>query len=677
MSTPSRAKNRNGQAAVPPHQADAPPHDADAEQSLIGSIFMDPPRLTEVAALLRPADFHLPLAQEVFAEMVAARAAGEPIDVALVGGRLVDRGVLEADGAGEYLRQYFDVAPTASNAAWYAERVARYAERRRAWYLGDRLKALAADSYRTDEDHARFREEIEAVPGFVLRAPEVPAAPPPAEYAAFPTAPLPEPLRSLCTEGAHAIGCDPSFVALPLLSACAAAIGNSRRVELKHGWTEPAIIWAAVVAESGVCKSPPFRLAIAPIRAAQEKALHEFDDAKTEFDQAIDAWQLSKKKTPKPAEPVLIRYVVADTTLEALARKLEENPRGVLLARDELSGWFAGHNQYKSGKGGDVPAWLSIFNGDNICVDRVTLGARPIYVPRASVSICGTVQPGVLARCFGAPNRENGLAARFLLAMPPRRPKVWSDMSVSRATEQAVAGVIEALYALEPEQHEGRERPKLVKLSAAAKRLFVAFANEHNSALTEQCADLAAAYSKLEAYAARLALIFHLVRESTGEVPPDSPIGAESVADAVTLVQWFSREAERVYSALAAGDSGREDRHLLEWIVSKHGGEITARELQQGRRDVKTGAQAEAILAELVQCGYGAWHTKPGGHACRVFRAAGVYTSPKTTAITGGSVYTSPKKPEEKARSVDVDIVDTVDTDVDTGQESEPDGGAA
>lgn len=505
-----------------------------------------------------------------------------------------------------------------------------------------------------------------------------PPTPPPADYTPFPTSALPEPLRSLCIEGADAICCDPSFVALPLLSACAAAIGNSRRIELKPGWTEPAIIWAAVVAYSGTAKTPPFRLALSAINAAQARAVKEYDEAMLEFAEQNDAWQSDKKKNAKPVAPTCRRYVVSDTTIEALARRLEQNSRGLLLERDELSAWFASQNQYKGGgKGGDVPAWLSIFGGDTLCVDRVLLGQRPLWVSHASVSICGTVQPAILAKCFAGENRANGLAARFLLAFPPRRAKVWTDAVVSRATEQAVAGVIASLYALEPEPHEDSERPKRVKLSAGAKRLFVAFANEHNAALVEQSEDLAAAYAKLEAYAARLALVFHLVREATGEVTADSPIGAESMADAITLVQWFANEAERVYAALAAGDSGREDSRLVDWIKAKHGGEITARQLQAGRRDVKTAEQAEAILNDLVRCGYGSWHTKPGGHACRVFRVAGVYSSTAETAKNGKSVYTSCEKHGKNATSVDVDTVDIPEIDFSTDGEPEPDWQAA
>src|SRR5690606_16594964 len=93
------------------------------------------------------------------------------------------------------------------------------------------------------------------------------------QFQPFPVDALPEPLRGFVTAGAKAIGCDPSYLALPLLTAVAAAIGNTRRIQLKRGWTAPAIVWAAVVGESGTAKTPAFKLAMRAIRERQRKAL--------------------------------------------------------------------------------------------------------------------------------------------------------------------------------------------------------------------------------------------------------------------------------------------------------------------------------------------------------------------------------------------------------------------
>ena len=63
--------------------------------------------------------------------------------------------------------------------------------------------------------------------------------------------------------------------------------------------------------------------------------------------------------TPPP-KPVCRRLVVSDSTIEAIADRLQESPRGLLLARDELSGWINGFGQYKGGKGGDASHWLTM-----------------------------------------------------------------------------------------------------------------------------------------------------------------------------------------------------------------------------------------------------------------------------------------------------------------------------
>lgn len=73
----------------------------------------------------------------------------------------------------------------------------------------------------------------------------------------------------------------------------------------------------------------------------------------------------------KPEPPQAVRYVVSDTTVEALAPLLQENPRGLLLARDELAGWIGSFDRYSGGKGGaDAAHWLSMHNGESILVDR-------------------------------------------------------------------------------------------------------------------------------------------------------------------------------------------------------------------------------------------------------------------------------------------------------------------
>ena len=58
----------------------------------------------------------------------------------------------------------------------------------------------------------------------------------------FPVHVLPSPVGDYVHAASKAIGCDPSFIALPVLAGLSRAIGNGRVIRLKRTWTEPAII---------------------------------------------------------------------------------------------------------------------------------------------------------------------------------------------------------------------------------------------------------------------------------------------------------------------------------------------------------------------------------------------------------------------------------------------------
>ena len=143
---------------------------------------------------------------------------------------------------------------------------------------GDLVEFIAAHG----GDVEKARADIEAmVTSAATIAPDRPT-PPVEPFQPFPVDALPEPLRRLVTIGAKAMVCEPSFVALPLLAGAASAIGNARRVQLKRGWSEPAIVWAAIVGDSGTLKSPAIEAALLPVRA-QRKAMREHAEAMKEF----------------------------------------------------------------------------------------------------------------------------------------------------------------------------------------------------------------------------------------------------------------------------------------------------------------------------------------------------------------------------------------------------------
>jgi hypothetical protein len=474
-------------------------------------------------------------------------------------------------------------------------------------------------------------------------------------YRPFPLEALPKPIREYVDAGARAIGCDPSYLALTLLTAIAAAIGNTRRLELKRGWSVPPILWGAIVGESGTAKTPAFQLVMRPVRDRQSRAFKAFEAQQRQYEGALQAWQEAKKgeRGEKPQPPSCERFIVSDTTVEALAPILFANPRGVLVARDELAGWLGSFDRYASkGKAGaDSANWLSMFNADTIIVDRKTGIPRTIHVAQAAVCVIGGIQPAILQRALGLEHRESGLAARLLLTYPPRKVKRWTEADIDPGAEAELVRLFDRLYELQPTAgDDGETQPALVRLSGDAKKVWKAYYNAHAVEQAELTGDLAAALSKLEEYAARLALVVHFTRWAAG----DSTLASADVVDAasmsagIALATWFKHEARRVYAMLDESDAERDERRLVDWIGRK-GGKVTPREVQQNCRWLRETGAAEAALDALAKAGRGAWRevatTAKGGRPARAF----IQSTPST-------VNETPAKTEESEGFVDVDM---------------------
>ena len=443
-----------------------------------------------------------------------------------------------------------------------------------------------------------------------------------APFEPFPVDVLPDPVRSFVRKASAALGCDGSFVTLPALAALASIIGNTRRIRLKPSWCEPCILWVAIVGEPGTLKSPSIDMAVEPLRRLQREAVDRYDEAAKQFEmdharfEAEKAnWKKSKlvddpPEAPKP--PVCERLIVSDTTVEALASILDGSPRGVLLCRDELAGWIRSFDQYKGGRGADCQAFLEFHRGGTVVVDRKS--QKTNQIDRAAVSIVGGVQPGPLRRLLTEEYLENGLGNRILLASPPRKAKQWTTGGIRPELAARYDALFDGLLGLQFRTDEaGRSAPVDLDLTEDAQQLFVGFYNDIARRQAEAPPILAGALSKLEGYAARLALVIHLVRDEAGDRALESRdmIDVASVRAGMALVGWFAYEASRVYAALAESEDDRRRRQLIE-VIERRGGRITARDLRLAQHMASSEA-AKAALDDLVQAECGTWEPKPPG----------------------------------------------------------------
>ena len=427
----------------------------------------------------------------------------------------------------------------------------------------------------------------------------------------FPIDQLPAPLSAFVGETSQAIGCDSSMIVLPLLAALASAIGNSRVLRLNATWTEPASIWSMVISESGTRKSPALEAVLAPIREAQKEEMRKHDNRLTYYRRA----ELGKKRqrkeffagksqeTPRASRaPIARRFLASDVTLPALGRLLADNPRGIFVVRDELAALF------HSLTDGDTARWCEMFGATELLLDRGVGKSGLIHVPRACVSVSGTTQPGIIARALTQNFHDSGLVARFLIAAPPRVRKQWGGTGGQSCTQSNLMELFQGLYALTPDKGNRKEwTPREVTMNPKAESIWAKFYERHDELQSQSFGHLAAAYSKLEGYTARIALVIHCVRVVNGDVAPKNVgmVDGKSMSMAVAIQGWLVRETERVYAMLAESDAERTLRSH-DQLIRQFGGPVTVRNWQR-TRGLNSSAEAKAELDCLVEAGRGAF----------------------------------------------------------------------
>jgi hypothetical protein len=119
--------------------------------------------------------------------------------------------------------------------------------------------------------------------------------------------------------------------------------------------------------------------------------------------------------------------------------------------------------------------------------------------------------------------------------------------------------------------------------------------------------------NKAEAWAARLALVFHMIAQAGADPTRGDRIKADSIEAGVGVARWAAREWRRVFEGIQAGAIEADDRLLREWLRSR-GGVATARDVaRHGPRAYRAPGVAEAALQRLTKNGAAEWAQVPTG----------------------------------------------------------------
>ena len=147
-------------------------------------------------------------------------------------------------------------------------------------------------------------------------------------------------------------------------------------------------------------------------------------------------------------------------------------------------------------------------------------------------------------------------------ALPPRCSSTRNPLH--RSVLSALEERLDDLLVLDFDRNtEGEHAPVALDLDRNAREAWIRFCNEHNAQMIELTGPLRAAYAKLEAYCARLALLIQLCRR-----PNSTTVDLQSVRAAIQLTRWFANEARRLYG-LFCGSPGEQQVRELDPVRSR------------------------------------------------------------------------------------------------------------
>lgn len=345
------------------------------------------------------------------------------------------------------------------------------------------------------------------------------------------------------------------FTAASFLTVFAAAMGNTWSVRFMTGWISRPIIYMVLVGSPSCGKTPPLQQAVAPLL----KLDGEYDMIYCKEMETYRQWErMSAKQREKHSLPEAMKmpqrkcHVVVDSTVEALIGALRDNPRGVLIYKDEIDSLLSNFNRYN---GSDEGYFLSLFSGTPFKYSRKSNNEH-IFLANPYCSIIGTTQPGRLGEQFGGKRMMNGFSSRFLKVYPEidEMPS-WNDTAMPDSVLEEWERIIRRVITVTPStDQEGKATSIELLFSQEAKLRVIQWKDEvNNKAYAETDSDAVRALcGKLETYLVRFCLVIQIMHCICGESGMDK-IEPGTAELAIRLTEYFRNMESRIAPEIETG----------------------------------------------------------------------------------------------------------------------------
>lgn len=403
---------------------------------------------------------------------------------------------------------------------------------------------------------------------------------------------IPTPLLPWVADAAERTAVPIVLVAAPAIVALAAVVGRRVGINPKRrdDWLVVPNLWGATVARPGFLKTASAQEAARPLRRLAAAAQEDFQAGSVEaeankalLDLQIAAVKERAKQAAKKGEdpnPFIDelsdlgqrlrdnarterRYLTQDITVEKLGELLRENPRGLLVLRDEIAGWL--RTLDKPGREGEREFFLEAWNGTgDFTFDRIARGT--IHIPAVTISIFGTIQPAKLASYVDAAldddgSSNDGLLQRFQILVWPDDLGEWRNVDRwpnAEARHRAFI-IFQALDEISPSdigaQQDATDAIPSLRFAPDAQELFDEWRSSLEQRLrSRELAETPAFESHLAKYRSlmpALALLFHLTELVDGGGP--GPVSLEAGQRAAAWCDFLELHARKVYAAEIGG----------------------------------------------------------------------------------------------------------------------------
>ena len=342
---------------------------------------------------------------------------------------------------------------------------------------------------------------------------------------------LPRSFRPLICDAGERLQTPLDYPAAVVVLCLAGVVSRRAMIQPKandSSWSVVPNLWGGIIAPPGFMKSPIIAATTRPLLQIQAEWRREYEDAlkrfaqeKEEYELRHAAWKEQYKSSAKngksaprrpddpPSDPKLRRLIANDCTFEALHQMMSENPAGILVIRDELTGWWS--TLERAGREGERAFCLQAWNGDTgHIIDRI--GRGTVNVAACCLSMLGGIQPGRLRSYLSdaledGPSND-GLIQRFQLLVWPDLPAEWKyvDRPANAACEEMASRVFRTLVSLDC------NKPLKFRFDPAAQQLFIEWLHDLESKVRggELHPALVSHLSKYRKLMPTLALLFEL-----------------------------------------------------------------------------------------------------------------------------------------------------------------------